>query len=116
MPLVWDPILLVNLILCVIIVVLGYISYHKSGNQLPLYVAGAFGLFGISHATTLLGLIPLLTVPMILIRTLAYILIIIALFLQLKTTLIAKETQQAWADFFMSEAQPDEDVNGMVER
>lgn len=111
MPIEWDPILFVNLILCIIIVILGYLSYHKSHNHLPLYVAAAFGLFGISHAATLLGFKTILTLPLIIDRTLAYILIIVALFFQLKTTLIAQETQQAWADFFLSEAQPEESVD-----
>jgi len=108
MAIEWDPVLFVNLILCILIVILGYLSYHKSGNHLPLYVGAAFGLFGVSHAATLLGLKNLLTIPLIIDRTLAYILIIIALMIQLKTTLIAKETQQAWTDFFISEVQPED--------
>lgn len=107
----WDPIIFVNLILCIIIVVMGYLSYHKSGDHLPLYIAAAFGLFGVSHAATLFGLKNLLTIPLIIDRTLAYVLIILALFFELKKTMIAKETQQAWTEFFMSESQSEENSN-----
>jgi hypothetical protein len=89
----WDPVTFVNLLLCIIIVIMGYLSYRKSGDHLLLYVAVAFGLFGISHAATLLGLKNLLTIPLIIDRTLAYILIIMALMLELKKTMTDKETQ-----------------------
>ena len=108
MQIEWDPIIFVNLILCIIIVIMGYLSYHKSRNHLPLYVATAFGLFGISHAAILLGLKNILTLPLIIDRTLAYVLIIVALFFELKRTMIEKETREAWTDFFMSEADPAE--------
>ena len=111
MPIEWDPIIFVNLILCIIIVIMGYLSYHKSGGHLPLYIAAAFGLFGVSHAATLLGFKIPLTIPLIIDRALAYVLIILALFFELKKTLIAKETQQAWTEFFMSESQSGENSN-----
>lgn len=106
----WDPIIFVNLILCIIIVIMGYLSYRKSGDHLPLYVSAAFGLFGLSHAGTLLGLKNLLTIPLIIDRTLAYLLIIYALFFELKKSMIAKETQQAWTEFFISESESEEKI------
>ena len=109
MPLVeWDPIIFVNLILCIIIVIMGYLSYHKSSDRLPLYVGAAFGLFGVSHAATLFGFKNLLTIPLIIDRTLAYVLIILALFFELKKTMIVKETQEAWTEFFISESESEE--------
>jgi hypothetical protein len=104
MAIEWDPILFVNLVLCIIIVVLGILLYRKSHNSLPLFIAGAFGLFGISHAATLLGFRVPLTIPLIVIRALAYLLVIYALILNLKTSMIAKEAQQAWVDFFQEES------------
>ena len=102
----WDPILFVNLILCIIIVLLGCLCYRKSHELLPVFIGVAFGLFGISHAATLLGLKVPLTIPLIIIRTLAYLLVIYALFVHLKHSMIAKETQQAWAEFFQEDSQP----------
>jgi ABC-type uncharacterized transport system permease subunit len=103
MALEWDPILFVNLLLCIGIVILGYLCYRKSGDLLPALIGAAFGLFGISHAATLAGLKVPLTVPLILIRTLAYVLVLVALWLHLKNTLLQKETRQAWVDFFKSD-------------
>ncbi|MCX6689774.1 MAG: hypothetical protein NTZ39_08840 [Methanoregula sp.] len=115
----WDPILFVNLILCIIIVFLGCLCYHRSHESLPVFIGAAFGLFGISHAATLLGLKVPLTIPLIIIRTLAYILVIYALYMHLKHSMIAKETKQAWAEFFQEESQPvntgDAQVDGKKE-
>ena len=104
MAIEWDPILFVNLVLCIIIVLLGIICYRRSHESLPLFIAAAFGLFGISHAATLLGYRVPLTVPLIIIRALAYLLVVYALVMHLKTTMIAKDTQQAWVDFFREES------------
>ena len=103
MALEWDPILFVNLLLCIGIVILGLLCYRKSGEMLPALIGAAFGLFGISHAATLLGLKVPLTIPLIIIRTLAYLLVLIALWQHLKASLLQKETRQAWVDFFKSD-------------
>jgi preprotein translocase subunit SecG len=103
MALEWDPILFVNLLLCIGIVVLGFLCFRKSGDMLPAFIGTAFGLFGISHAATLAGLKVPLTIPLILIRMLAYVLVLVALWQHLKNTLLQKETRQAWVDYFKSE-------------
>jgi hypothetical protein len=103
MTIEWDPILFVNLLLCIGIVILGYLCFRKSGDMLPAYIGSAFGLFGISHAATLAGLKVPLTVPLIIIRTLAYVLVLFALWQHLKNSLLQKETRQAWVDYFKSE-------------
>ena len=100
----WDPILFVNLVLCIIIVLLGVLCYRKSHDSLPLFISAAFGLFGVSHAATLLGFKVPLTLPLIVIRALAYLLVIYALVMHLKSSMIAKEAQQAWVDFFKEES------------
>ena len=99
----WDPILFVNLVLCIVIVILGCLCFRRSGEMLPVFIGAAFGLFGISHAATLAGLKVPLTVPLIVIRTLAYVLVIVALWQHLRNSLIQKETRQAWVDYFRSE-------------
>jgi uncharacterized membrane protein len=103
MAIEWDPIIFINLALCIIILVLGYLLFKKSGEKLPLYVGIAFGLFGVSHAATLAGLKVPLTLPLIIVRTLAYLLVIYALYMYLKANILQKEARQAWVDFFREE-------------
>jgi hypothetical protein len=71
-----DTITLVNLILCVIIVVLGCVGFKRVKDKWPLYIAITFGLFGLSHLLTLVGLHDTLTAFLIAIRTVAYLLVI----------------------------------------
>lgn len=75
-----DPIYLVNLTLCIIIFALGFLGYRKGGNRIPLYVGIAFGLFGISHLATILGLKDALEAALIVIRTAAYLTVMFALY------------------------------------
>jgi uncharacterized membrane protein (UPF0136 family) len=81
MQFTWDTITFVNLVLCIIILIFGIIGYQRSKNQVVLYVGVAFGLFGLSHLATLLGLKTSLNVALIVIRTLAYLLVTYALYL-----------------------------------
>ena len=76
---VLDPIYFVNLILCTIILILGFFGYRKTSNSVAIYVGIAFGLFGISHLATILGLKDMLEVFLILLRTIAYFLVVFAL-------------------------------------
>jgi hypothetical protein len=103
MAIEWDPIIFFNLLLCIIILLLGYIIFKKSGEKLPLYVGIAFGLFGVSHAASLAGFKVSLTLPLIVIRASAYLLVIYALYMYLKENIIQKEVRQAWVDFFLEE-------------
>ncbi|MGB8217686.1 MAG: hypothetical protein WCE94_10340 [Candidatus Methanoperedens sp.] len=80
MAFIWDPITAVNLVLSVIILVLGYLGYKKSNYNVSLYVGIAFGLFGVSHLATLLGLTESLVSVLIIIRTLAYLTVIFAVY------------------------------------
>ena len=80
MTVIFDPIYILNLVLCVIILILGCLGYKKSGNKLPLYIGIAFGLFGVSHLATLLGLKETLTVALIVIRTLGYLIVVFTLY------------------------------------
>ena len=78
MAFIWDPITAVNLVLSVIVLVLGYWGYKKSNDKVPLYVGIAFGLFGVSHIATLLDFKQSLV--LIIIRTLAYLIVIYAVY------------------------------------
>ena len=80
MALVLDPMYIVNLTLCIIILVLGFFGYRKTRNPVPLYIGIAFGLFGISHLATILGLKTALEAFLIVIRTVAYLAVIFALY------------------------------------
>ncbi len=94
------PTTLVNLILSVIIMILGIWAYFKRRSDIAastpstgktqllgkataipgvsLYIGIAFGLFAVSHALTLAGLAKSLESFIIAIRTLAYLLVIVA--------------------------------------
>ena len=80
MAFIWDPITAVNLVLSVIILVLGYLGYKKSKDKIPLYIGIAFGLFGVSHIATLLDFKQSLESVLIIIRTLAYLTVIYAVY------------------------------------
>jgi PAS domain S-box-containing protein len=75
-----DPITLVNLVFCIIIVLLSLWWYKKTGSYTPLYIGLAFGLFGISHLATLFDLTTPYQPILIIIRTSAYILVALGLF------------------------------------
>jgi len=75
-----DPIYIVNLALCIIILILGYLAYRKSKEIIPIYISIGFTLFGISHLATILGLKETLSDALIVIRTLGYLLVIFALY------------------------------------
>jgi len=80
MNIVWDPIYVVNLILCTFILALGVVGYRRSRSVFPLYIGIAFGLFGLSHLAPLLGLRESLKVPLFVVRTVAYLIAAFALY------------------------------------
>ena len=76
----WNPVVTVSLVLCILILALGIWGYSKKKGEVPLYIAIAFGLFGISHLITLLGLAVGLTAFLIAIRLIAYLLVAFTLY------------------------------------
>jgi len=74
-----DPITSMNLVLCVVIVALAVAAYIKKKNAVALYIGTAFGLFGLSHFITLIGYAVSLTTILVVVRTLAYLIVIFAL-------------------------------------
>ncbi len=81
MQFTWNTLTFINLVLCIAILVFGIISWQRTKSRVTLYVGTAFGLFGLSHLATLLGLSNTLNIALIVIRTLAYLLVTYALFL-----------------------------------
>ena len=73
-------IIIVNLVLCIVILALGIWAYTKKKGEVPLYIGIAFGLFAISHLLTLLGLAAGLDVLLIIVRLIAYLLVIFTLY------------------------------------
>jgi uncharacterized membrane protein len=80
MTFIWDPVTTVNLVLCIIILVLGVWGFNKKRDQVPLYIGMAFGLFGISHLMTILDLKDALTSFLVIIRVLAYLIIVFTVY------------------------------------
>jgi len=79
MPFTWDPIRIVNAVLCITILILGYWGYKKKGDKVAPSIGIAFGLFGISHIMVLAGLKETLTNVLIIIRVLAYLTVVFTL-------------------------------------
>jgi hypothetical protein len=75
-----DPVLTVNLTLCIVIFALGLYEFSQRRSPVELYVGIAFGLFGVSHLLGILGLSAALTTPLIIIRLAAYLLVIYGLY------------------------------------
>jgi Na+/proline symporter len=84
MALVSDPVVMVNLILCAIILILGVLVYRKRENIDALLIGIAFGLFGVSHLYTLLGLSLWPEITFVMLRIAGYVLVAVALFRILK--------------------------------
>ena len=76
----WNPITIVNTMLCIAILILGCWGYQKGKAKMPLAVGIAFGIFGVSHIVTILGLEQSLTNFLIIIRVLAYLIVVLALY------------------------------------
>jgi hypothetical protein len=81
MQFTWDTTTFINLILCILILVFGIIGWQRSKKLFPLYIGIAFGLFGLSHLATLLGLKVTLDAVLIIIRLLAYLLVTYTVYL-----------------------------------
>jgi len=75
-----DPVTTMNFALSVVIVALAAAAYSKKRNEVALYIGAAFGFFGLSHFITLLGFGgAATTTALVIIRTIAYLIVIFAL-------------------------------------
>nr|WP_319373908.1 hypothetical protein [uncultured Methanobacterium sp.] len=79
MTIILDPVTILNLIFCIIIVGLGYWEYRKKESLIALYIAITFGLFGIAHLGIILG-VNSSNIFILTIRSIAYLVIIYALY------------------------------------
>ena len=70
----------INLLLCIVIFLLGYLVYRKQEWICALLIGIAFGMFGLSHFSVLSG-IAFPEVTFILLRVCGYILVAAALWL-----------------------------------
>lgn len=75
-----DTIIAINFVMCIVILILGATAYAKKKLAMPLLVGIAFGLFALSHLVTLLGFAKAWESFLIVVRTIAYLLVIYALF------------------------------------
>lgn len=80
MAFVPDPVVILNLLLCIIILIMGCAIYWKKSDFNALMIGIAFGLFGITHLRTLLGVEFLPTIAFALLRLCGYILVAVALY------------------------------------
>ena len=69
---------IINLVLTTVILALGIWAFVKRKSDVALYIGIAFGLFAVSHALTLAGLAATLETLLIVIRTIGYLLVIVA--------------------------------------
>lgn len=79
MAIILDPVNALGLTFNIIIVVVGYWSYKKSQDKVPLYIGIAFVLFGISYIITLLSLRRTVE-SVFIIRTLGYLILTFAVY------------------------------------
>ncbi|MCD1295864.1 hypothetical protein CUJ83_12745 [Methanocella sp. CWC-04] len=74
-----DPLTVMDLILCVFILIIGYLGYHKKRSEVPLLIAIAFGLLGLSYLVMVLGFenVEMLTFVA---RLIGYLVVVFALY------------------------------------
>jgi hypothetical protein len=82
MNFIWDTQTGINLVLCIAIVAIGYLAWNRTRSGVILLVAGAFGLFGVSHLASLFGLSGQFNMPLTVIRVAAYLLVVLAVLLE----------------------------------
>lgn len=76
----FDPVMFLNFILTLAIFIIALIEYLRRKIEFALYLCIAFGLLCVTHLLSILGLDTLLSPVIIVIRPVAYLLIIFALY------------------------------------
>ena len=79
MALNWDPIALLNVFFCIIILIMGVGGYRKTA-KISLYIGIGFLFFAISHIVTILSLTNDLAYLLLTTRIIGYLTIIYALY------------------------------------
>lgn len=85
MGLIWNPVNIINIILCTVIVIMGIISFRGNGRIVPMIIAIAFLIFGISHIITFIGLAEEWEGALMVIRTLGYLAVVFAMYKSIRT-------------------------------
>jgi PAS domain S-box-containing protein len=75
-----DPVTLINLTFCIVVVLVSCWWFTRTGSRTPLFIGCAFGLFGISHIIVLCNLNKPLETFQILIRIAAYAIVATGVF------------------------------------
>jgi predicted Na+-dependent transporter len=75
-----DAIGLVNFLLNLAIIVVGYLGFEKTKNQVYSYISIAFVIFAVTNLTTALELAALYTYPLIVLRVIGYATILFGLY------------------------------------
>jgi Ca2+/Na+ antiporter len=70
----------INLLLCIIIFILGCWGYAKTKKKTPFYIGSAFGLFAVSHLSTVMGVERTQVLANILIRIFGYAIVALSLY------------------------------------
>ena len=76
-----DTITTVNLVLALVILGMGIWAYAAVKSRSMLYVGIGFGLFALAHLLSLLGLAASLGMPIMIVRILAYVMVIYAIYI-----------------------------------
>jgi len=71
---------IVNLVFCVTILFLGILTSLTKKNMSPLFVGFAFGVFGLTNIGYLMGLEQIYTIFFLLLRSVGYLLVLLAMF------------------------------------
>jgi hypothetical protein len=74
-----DAITTINFVLSFVILLLGVAMYSRRKDSLALYIGVAFGLFAFSHLANHLGFAEVLTSVLIVVRTVAYLIVVFSL-------------------------------------
>ena len=85
MGIVWDPVNIINIILCTVIVILGFMAYKRGRKMVPLLIAIAFLIFDVSHLVNFFGLADNWEAFLMIIRTLGYLTVVLAMYQSIRT-------------------------------
>lgn len=80
MGLYWNVMFMSYLVLCLIILLLGYRGYKRTQNKLALSVGLAFGIFGVTYSIVMLNVYSSLLPLLAGMRWFAYLIIALALY------------------------------------
>jgi hypothetical protein len=78
-----DPVVLTNLVLSLIVLILGIWAYAAAKSRAALYVGIAFGLFAVTHLLSMLGLAAMLAALIIIVRIIAYVIVMYSIYIVL---------------------------------